>query len=68
MKLQIDTEQKTIKLDGNENLGELVEVLEGIFLDGFWKEFELQVGVTITPIVIEEAPYCPRPWLNPVIT
>ena len=44
MKLQIDFDNKTIKLEEKVNLGELFNQLEEILPDLKWREFELEVG------------------------
>jgi len=69
MKIQLDTEQKTIKLDSDENLGELIRVLNNLLPKNKWKEFEIQTNVNIqtwtNPYIIKRvlAPYIPvAPW------
>ena len=44
MKLQIDFDNKTIKLEEKVNLGELFNQLEEILPDLKWREFELEMG------------------------
>ena len=39
MKLQIDTNSKTIKIEGTVSLLELTETLERLFPNGVWKTF-----------------------------
>ena len=63
MKLQLDTINKTIKIEGNVKLSELTETLDKI-LPGLWKEFTLESNTTIinwqNPIYIQPAiPYRP---------
>lgn len=75
MKLQLDTENKTIKLESTVELAKLVETLESLLPNGKWKEFTLQTNTTITywqnPIVIEKyvspRPYW-QPWYRPYYT
>lgn len=66
MKVQLDTEHKTIKLEKDVKLSKLVEFLESILPDGKWKEFTLETNTTIqqwsSPIVIREYP---RPYYGP---
>lgn len=72
MKLQLDTTNKTIKIEELVNLGELTETLEKILPNGLWKEFKLDTNVTVTwgsPIVVKEYlpyknPYAPFPWIT----
>ena len=72
MKLQLDTTNKTIKIEELVNLGELTEMLEKILPNGLWKEFKLDTNVTVTwgsPIVVKEYlpyrnPYAPFPWIT----
>ena len=77
MKLQLDTEQKTIKIDQNVKLSELFEILEKMLPNGLWKEYTLEVGVQIVwaeekfvPINpalpnLPPIPYPNQPW-NPI--
>lgn len=63
MKIQIDTEAKTIKLEGQVNLSEFVEKVEKLFPDGAWKEYKLETNTVIhnwaNPIVIRDYPVWP---------
>ena len=47
MKIQLDTEQKTIKVEENVNLQELMAELKKRFPNGEWKEYQLTMGETI---------------------
>lgn len=64
MKLQIDFENKRIKLLDEVELGSFVEALKGLF-PGKWKEFKLESAVEYInwydPIVIREI----QPWITP---
>ena len=66
MKIQLDTENKVIKIEDVVNLGELTETLERLLPNGEWKDFKLdtqtQINWTPNPIIIREQPYNPRPW------
>ena len=67
MKLQLDTTNKTIKLESNIKLSELVSTLEKLLPKGEWKTFTLEANTSITtwynPIVIKEYPTHPTyPW------
>lgn len=66
MKIQLDTNSKTIKLDESVNLGELQEVLEKILPNNKWKNYKLETNTIINnwsnPIVIDRYPYNPYPW------
>lgn len=69
MKIQLDTENKTIKLESEVELSKLVETLEELLPDGKWREFTLQTNTTITrwdyPVIIRErtlTPWYDQPW------
>jgi hypothetical protein len=69
MKIQLDTENKVIKVQEAVNLGELTETLERLLPNGKWKDFKLdtqtQINWTPNPIIIKEypyQPYIPIPW------
>lgn len=62
MKIQLDTNAKTIKLEESVNIGELQELLEKFLPNGQWKEFKLETSVIhnwSNPIVIDR--YVNRP-------
>lgn len=64
MKIQLDTNSKTIKLEESVNLGELQELLEKFLPNGQWKEFKLETNTVINnwtnPIIIDRyVPYYP---------
>ena len=65
MKLQLDTQAKTIKIEGEVKLGELFTTLEQLLPKNAWKEFTLEANTVInnwnTPIVIHE-PIYQYPW------
>ena len=65
MKLQLDTTNKTIKVENNIKFADLIEVLERILPKGEWKKYELQTE-TITnwsnPIIIKEYEKQVYPW------
>ena len=75
MKLQLDTENKTIKLESTVELSKLVDTLESLLPNGLWKEFTLEANTTIThwsqPYIIKEVhghePYV-YPWWKDQIT
>lgn len=73
MKLQIDTDNKTIKVDDDVQFSELVEALEKLLPKGLWKDFTLQNEridwwnnpVIIKERIIENSPYWPSPiWID----
>jgi len=72
MKLQLDTTNKSIKIEGGVNLGEFTETLERLLPHGKWKEFTLEVQTVINwsnPIIIEPyRPYTPPWWEQPWVT
>lgn len=63
MKIQLDTKNKTIKIEDDVKLSELVDTLERLLPKGKWKEFTLEVNTIIdrwsSPIIIRERR---RPW------
>lgn len=66
MKVQLDTEHKTVKLEKDVKLSKLVDLLEGLLPDGKWKEFTLETNTTIQqwsqPIIIRETRPYAYPW------
>jgi hypothetical protein len=76
MKLQLDTIQKTIKIEEAINLGELFKTLESLLPNKEWKKFSIEVGVIYNwvspinipyPVIIPQPypvtpPYNPYPW------
>jgi hypothetical protein len=68
MKLQLDTDNKTIKIEDKVNLGDFVEMLEKLLPYGKWREFSLETNVSVVwnspPIVIEPyRPWWQQPWI-----
>lgn len=73
MKIQIDTTNKVIKIEGSVNLEELYSTLEKLFLKGEWKSFVLETNTTIVtwtnPVTVPYFPYYPvnpYPWWDSV--
>lgn len=74
MKIQIDTQKRTIKIEEAVNFGELIEGLERLLPNGLWKEFKLEPYIITNwcnPIVIDRTlpsanPF--YPWQQPIIT
>ena len=72
MKIQLDTENKEIKVEETVNLGELTETLEKLLPNGEWKKFKLNTQTKINwspnPINVPYQPYnpipCERPWIT----
>ncbi|MBC7088650.1 MAG: hypothetical protein H5T96_09345 [Tissierellales bacterium] len=68
MKIQIDTDNKTICLEEKVNLGEFFSKLEELFPDLKWREYTLETGIInywTNPIIINpHIPYPPDsyPW------
>lgn len=57
MKIILDTSEKTIKVEGTVNLGELIETLEKMLPLGEWKSFKLETNSIIQwniPIILKE--------------
>ena len=65
MKLQIDTKQKTIKVEENVNIEEFYKVIKKMFPNDVWKQFTLKTNTVInySPWIIwrYENPYFPDP-------
>ena len=55
MKIPLDTENKTIKLEKDVVLAKLIETLEKLLPHGEWKEFTLETNTVI------------HQWSNPVV-
>lgn len=76
MKIQVDTNTKTIKVEKEVNLFEFMEFIKKIFPDGEWKEYNLFTETIINwsyPIVYRSYPNWIIPtWVgttpNPKIT
>jgi hypothetical protein len=72
MKLQLDTENKTIRLESKVSLKEFMEVIKKLLPNNDWQEFSLETNVTINnwsnPIIIKEIekyPVYPKPiWYS----
>lgn len=65
MKVQIDTESKTIKLLGeNQSLGDIIEFLKKMFPDGEWKSYKLDSGIDFNINQYIQNPY---PVIQPYI-
>ncbi len=47
MKIQLDFDNKTIKLENSVNLGELAETLNKILPNNQWKDFKLETNTVI---------------------
>ncbi len=71
MKIQLDTENKTMKLEKEVVLSKLIETLEKLLPNGEWKEFTLETNTVIhqwsNPVVIPSVipypvPTYPRPY------
>ena len=69
MKLQLDTKAKTIKVESNILIKDLIKTLKKLFPNKEYENFVLQTNVTIqhwsNPIIIQEeetSPYPQYPW------
>jgi hypothetical protein len=67
MKLQIDTTNKIIKIEGSVKFDELIKVLAKMFQKNEWHDFTLESNTTINnwsyPIYIQKTPSLPLyPW------
>jgi hypothetical protein len=71
MKIQLDTENKTITIEESVNLHDFFEQINSILPGGVWREYSLQV-TKITewrdPITVPHSPTNPDPWVNPWTT
>ena len=63
MKLQLDTENKTIKIEGDVLFRDLLKTLDNLFPKKEWKEYQLITQTVInkwsSPIVVPQ--YTPTP-------
>lgn len=71
MKLQLDLDNKIIRLDSTVNLSDLFETLKKLLPQGEWKEFSIETNTTIVwsnPIIypynIPTYPIQPWPWIT----
>ena len=71
MKLQIDTDNKVIKVEDKVNLGEFIKALDRLFPAKAWREFSLDTNVEIkwsSPFVIPYRDVYPTyptyPWIT----
>ena len=69
MKIQLDTDNKTITIEEDVNIYEFYEQINGILPGGVWREFTLKV-TKITewkdPITLPHtSPFNPDPWTIP---
>lgn len=66
MRIQLDTTERTIKLEENVKISELLTILKKILPNGEWKEFILENEVIydwVRPIIVERTREYPRyPW------
>ena len=69
MKLQIDTTEKTIKIEEEINLGELTDKLEKLLPNGEWREYKLLQSVMKLESVFDKKWELPsvRPFKQPYI-
>ena len=71
MKLQIDTDKKTIKIEENINLKKLIDSIKKLFPDKEWEGYELQTNTTIlnwsSPVYITpKYDWSYKPWNQPM--
>ena len=68
MKIQLDTTEKTIKIEEKVNLGELVKILDKLLPNKEWKQYELETNTVINnwgnTIYYKEYPYKTWPWYS----
>lgn len=61
MKLQLDTENKTIKLDEKIKFVDLIKTLNSLFPDESWREYTLET----TSITYWSSPITIQPYIQP---
>lgn len=62
MKLQINTTDKTIKIEESVNVYEFFQMIQNLFPNNLWKDFKLETNVInnwSNPIIIKEYPIYP---------
>ena len=68
MKIQLDTVNKTIKIEEQVNIDEFIKVIKKLLPDNLWKEFSLETGVITYwnyPYYIETWPkHTQYPWYD----
>lgn len=68
MKIQLDTTNKTIKVEEKVNLKELLDAVKKLFPNNEWKEYSLETNTVINwssnPIIIRDYTYPTYPWIN----
>lgn len=66
MKIQIDTENLIIKIEGEVALTDLFNTVKKLFPDNEWKKYKLETNTVIhnwaSPIVVAPQPYQWYPW------
>jgi len=68
MKLQINTTEKTIKIEEQVNISELFDMLTKLFPNDEWKSYKLESAVItqwVNPITIPYPVYPSPYWWNP---
>lgn len=71
MNLQLDTENKTIALANDVNIGELFEIMEKLLPNGKWAEYKLipySLNIITERIIVDRYPQYPNPYWQPWIT
>lgn len=77
MRLQVDTEAKTIKFDESHKLGKLMTVISGMFPNDEWQDYTLIPHIItnwVNPIYWDQLPWATpnptpfKPWYNGEIT
>lgn len=66
MKIQLDTTNKTIKIEENILISKLINTLKGLLPNNEWKKYTLETHTVInnwgSPYIIKEIPIYPRPY------
>ena len=69
MKIQIDTDRKTLRIEGDVYVTEFIAKVKSLFPNGKWKEYKLETNVEIVwsnPIYLGGWSDKPYPWIYPV--
>ncbi len=69
MKIQLDTNQKTIRVEESVNLNEFMKAVKNLFPNNEWKEYRIETNTVINwgtyPIYYEPQKFTPYWWEQP---
>lgn len=73
MKIQIDTDNKIIRLENSINMGEFMEKINLLFPNDSWKEYKIETNTQVVwqePIIVNQYPIYREPypywWAKPI--